>query len=110
MANGFKPICIDPDNGTPSTGLGPKMEMESTSLSRTLILMEYNGSIKRKSNPNDGRGVIIFSMREFSKSVVIGFDEAVKENIPEEEFKVFKNAANKILDFINPKKYIEKKL
>ena len=29
-------LSIDPEKGTPSTSLGPKMGMEATSLSRTL--------------------------------------------------------------------------
>ena len=36
MATGFILLNIDPENGTPSTSLGPKMGMEATSLSRTL--------------------------------------------------------------------------
>ena len=39
MATGFTLISIDPDEGTPSTSLGPKMGMEATSLSRTLKSM-----------------------------------------------------------------------
>jgi DNA-binding MarR family transcriptional regulator len=110
MATGFALISIDPENGTPSTALGPKMGMEATSLSRTLKTMEEKGLIERKPNPLDGRGVIIHltsfgrEMREFSKTVVLGFDEAVKKSISEEELRVFKNVANKILDLINNKK------
>ncbi len=116
MATGFALISIDPEEGTASTSLGPKMGMESTSLSRTLKLMEEKGLIERKPNPNDGRGVIIHltefgkEMREFSKSVVIGFDEAVKENIPEEDLKTFKNVANTILELINTKNIYRKKV
>ncbi len=114
MATGFALISIDPEEGTSSTSLGPKMGMESTSLSRTLKLMEEKGLIERKPNPKDGRGVIIHltefgkEMREFSKSVVIGFDEAVKENIPEEDLKTFKNVANTILDLIGSKNIYRK--
>ena len=36
MATGFALISIDPDEGTPSTSLGPKMGIVATSLSRTL--------------------------------------------------------------------------
>jgi DNA-binding MarR family transcriptional regulator len=72
--------------------------------------MEEKGLVTRKPNPLDGRGVIIHltpfgrEMREFSKTVVLGFDEAVKKSISEEELKVFKNVANKILELINNKK------
>ncbi len=40
MATGFALISIDPDEGTPSTSLGPKMGIEATSLSRTLKNMK----------------------------------------------------------------------
>jgi DNA-binding MarR family transcriptional regulator len=110
LATGFALISIDPEEGTPSTALGPKMGMEATSLSRTLKTMEEKGLIERKPNPLDGRGVIIHltpfgqEMREFSKAVVLGFDEAVNKSISEEELRVFKNVANKILELINNKK------
>ena len=60
MATGFALLSIDPEEGTPSTALGPKMGMEATSLSRTLKSMEERGLIERKPNPADGRGVLIF--------------------------------------------------
>tara|TARA_R110002072_G_scaffold23949_2_gene81965 strand:+ start:73351 stop:73800 length:450 start_codon:yes stop_codon:yes gene_type:complete len=110
MATGFALISIDPDEGTPSTSLGPKMGMEATSLSRTLKTMEDKGLIERKPNPLDGRGVLIYltpfgkEMRDFSKLVVLRFDEAVKESVSEEDLKTFKNVANTILDLINNKK------
>lgn len=110
MATGFALISIDPEEGTPSTALGPKMGMEATSLSRTLKTMEDKGLIERRPNPLDGRGVIIHltpfgkEMRDFSKSVVLGFDEAVKRSISEEDLRVFKNVAHTILELINNKK------
>lgn len=110
MATGFALISIDPEGGTPSTALGPKMGMEATSLSRTLKTMEEKGLIVRKPNPADGRGVLIYltefgkEMREFSKSVVIGFDQSVQENISDEDLKTFKRVANTILELINSKK------
>ena len=110
MATGFALISIDPEEGTPSTALGPKMGMEATSLSRTLKGMEEKGLIERKPNPQDGRGVLIHltpfgkEMRDFSKHVVIRFDEAVKENISEADIETFKNVANTMLELINSKK------
>src|SRR5210317_21935 len=59
MATGFTLLSIDPEEGTPSTALGPKMGMEATSLSRILKTMEERGLIERKPNPADGRGVLI---------------------------------------------------
>ena len=72
--------------------------------------MEEKGLIVRKPNPLDGRGVIIHltpfgqEMREFSKTVVLGFDDAVKKAISEEDLRVFKRVANTILELINNKK------
>ncbi|MDN3723698.1 MarR family transcriptional regulator [Aequorivita sp. SDUM287046] len=115
MATGFALISIDPENGTPSTALGPKMGMEATSLSRTLKSMEKKGLIERKPNPEDGRGVLIHltpfgqQMREFSKSVVLGFDEAVKKNVTPEELRTFKKVAETITELINSKKIYESK-
>ncbi|GIR50705.1 MAG: hypothetical protein CM15mP59_4470 [Flavobacteriaceae bacterium] len=36
MATGLALLSIDTEEGVPSTSLGPRMGMESTSLSRTL--------------------------------------------------------------------------
>ncbi len=110
MATGFALLSIDPEKGTPSTSLGPKMGMEATSLSRILKTMEDKGLILRKKNPNDGRSVLIYltdfgqEMREYSKKVVLRFDEAVKENVSEEDLKTFIEVANTILDLISEKK------
>ena len=110
MATGFALISIDPEEGTPSTALGPKMGMEATSLSRTLKNMEQKGLIERKPNPADGRGVLIHltpfgkEMRNFSKNVVLQFDEAVRDHIPPEDLQTFKKVANSILDLVTSKK------
>lgn len=110
MATGFALISIDSENGTPSTALGPKMGMEATSLSRTLKSMEKKGLIERKPNPEDGRGVLIHltpfgkEMREFSKRVVLGFDEAVQKNVSPEELQTFRKVAKTINELINSKK------
>lgn len=104
MATGFTLISIDPEYGTSSMALGPKMGMEATSLSRTLKSMESKGLIQRKPNPEDGRGVIIHltefgrSMRNFSKEIVIGFDQKVRQAITQEELETFNRVAQTIMD------------
>ena len=109
MATGFALISIDPNEGTPSTSLGPKMGMEATSLSRTLKTMENKGLIERRPNPNDGRGVLIHltpfgrEMRDFSKQVVFRFDQAVQETVSTVDLETFKNVANSIMDMIQSK-------
>lgn len=116
MATGFALLSIDPDGGTPSTALGPKMGVESTSLSRTLKTMEEKGLITREKNPNDGRSVLIhltdfgIEMRNFSKEVVLGFDLAVKTNISETELKSFIKVAEKIQDMITEKTIYKNKV
>jgi DNA-binding MarR family transcriptional regulator len=110
MATGFALLSIDPEGGTPSTSLGPKMGMEATSLSRTLKIMEEKGLIVRKPNPDDGRSVIIcltdfgIEMREYSKSVVLTFDQKVRERIGEEDLRTFTYVVKSITDLVNSKK------
>lgn len=110
MATGFALLSIDPEKGTPSTSLGPKMGMEATSLSRILKTMEEKGLIERRKNPKDGRSVLLHltdfgkEMRDFSKGVVLRFDEVVKESISPEELKTFIKVANTIMDLISNKK------
>ena len=76
MTMAFTLLSIDAD-GTPSTTLGPKMGMESTSLSRLLNTMEERELISRKQNPEDGRSVLIFltkkgkHKRDLSKKIVL---------------------------------------
>lgn len=110
MATGFVLLNIDPEDGTPSTSLGPQMGMEATSLSRTLKTMEEKGLISRRKNPVDGRSVLISltdfgkDMREYSKKVVLTFDEAVKKEIPKEDLQKFTEVAEKIMELISSKK------
>jgi DNA-binding MarR family transcriptional regulator len=110
MATGFALLSIDPEKGTPSTSLGPKMGMEATSLSRTLKTMEEKGLINRKKNPQDARSVLIHltdfgkEMRDYSKNVVLQFDEAVKREVSDEDLNTFIRVATKIMDLIASKK------
>jgi DNA-binding MarR family transcriptional regulator len=110
MSTGFILLNIDPESGTPSTSLGPQMGMEATSLSRTLKSMESKGLISREKNPDDGRSVLIkltpfgLEMRDYSKKVVLQFDEKVKEHIAKEDLQTFKKVANTISDLISNRK------
>ncbi|MDT0647295.1 MarR family transcriptional regulator [Zunongwangia sp. F260] len=116
MATGFALLSIDPENGTPSTSLGPKMGMEATSLSRILKTMEEKGLILRKKNPEDGRSVLLHltdfgkEMRDFSKRVVLRFDEAVKENVTPQELATFNKVANTITDLISERKIYKEEI
>lgn len=110
MATGFTLLSIDPEKGTPSTSLGPKMGIEATSLSRILKTMEKKGLITRKPNPNDGRGVIIgltdfgIEKRDYSREKVLLFNEAIKNNVSEEQLLNFYEVAEVINDIVCNKK------
>lgn len=110
MATGFALLSIDPDEGTPSTSLGPRMGMEATSLSRTLKTMEERGLIVRKPNPEDGRGVLIYltdfgkEKREYSKDRVLKFNEAIHNHVSEEKLKNFFEVMETINELITNKK------
>ncbi len=115
MATGFALLSIDPENGTPSTSLGPKMGMEATSLSRTLKVMEEKGLIERKPNPEDGRGVLIYltdfgkEKRDYSKERVLIFNNAIKNKVSEEHLKNFYEVAEVINNMISNKKIYNQK-
>jgi DNA-binding MarR family transcriptional regulator len=109
MATGFALLSIDPDKGTPSTSLGPKMGMEATSLSRTLKMMETRGLIERRPNPEDGRGVLIFltdfgrEKRAYSREKVLTFNETIRRNVTDEQLKHFYEVADVINNMISNK-------
>ncbi|AXP79505.1 DNA-binding transcriptional repressor MarR [Mariniflexile rhizosphaerae] len=110
MATGFTLLSIDPEKGTASTALGPKMGMEATSLSRILKTMEAKGLIERHPNPEDGRGVIIRltdfgrEKRAHSKEKVLIFNESIKKNVSEEKLNHFYEVTEMINDMILNKK------
>jgi DNA-binding MarR family transcriptional regulator len=110
MAIGFTLLSIDPESGSSSTTLGPKMGMEATSLSRILKSMEEKGLIVRKPNPNDGRGVLICltdfgkQKRDFSKEVVLKFNDTVRNHVSQEDLKGFYKVAGVINELVSEKK------
>jgi DNA-binding MarR family transcriptional regulator len=110
MATGFTLLSIDPEKGTPSTALGPKMGMEATSLSRILKTMDENGLIERQPNPEDGRGVIITltdfgrEKRAYSREKVLAFNDAIKNNISEEKLNHFYEVSELINHMVSNKK------
>jgi DNA-binding MarR family transcriptional regulator len=114
MAVGFCLLSIDPKSGTPSTALGPKMGMESTSLSRILKSMEDKGLIERQPNPKDGRGVLIhltpfgLEKREDSKRVVLSFNEMVKNHTCSEDLEAFFRVIGVINNLISERKIHDK--
>lgn len=115
MSTGFALLSIDPEKGTPSTSLGPKMGMEATSLSRTLKTMEEKGLIIRRPNPEDGRGVLIHltdfgkEKRNYSKEKVLTFNDTIKANVSSEELSNFYKVAEVINTMISNKQIYNKK-
>ena len=109
MAVGFALLSIDPKKGTPSTSLGPKMGMETTSLSRTLKSMEEKKFIQRKPNTDDGRGVLIYltelgkTNRDASKLAVKKFNQAIIDNTGEESIENFHLVIEKINELTKDK-------
>ena len=103
MATGLALLSIDTEEGVPSTSLGPRMGMESTSLSRTLKTMENQGLIRREPNPEDGRSVLIkltkegLEKRSLSKEVVIQFNQSIAEAVSEEDLESFYKVIELIL-------------
>lgn len=114
MTMAFTLLSIDPE-GTPSTALGPKMGMESTSLSRLLNTMEERGYIERQPNPEDGRGVLIFlteqgkEKRALSRNTVLEFNNGLLENIAPEKIEHFYEVIDAIKEQVEKKQLIENK-
>ena len=106
MATGMVLLNIDAD-GTPSTKLGPKMGMESRSLSRTLKVLEDKGIIYRKADANDKRKVRIcltdigVEKRELSKEKVLKFNLHLRENISQKELDCFFGVMGKMNELID---------
>lgn len=99
MSIGYVLLNIEKE-GTPSTKLGPKMGMESRSLTRTLKSMEDNGLIVRVNDPKDKRMVRVLltekgkKERERARAVVLAFNTAVREKLSEEQLSHFFEVMN----------------
>jgi len=109
MATGFTLLSIDPGKGTPSTSLGPKMGIGVNSLSRILSAMELEGLIKRRPNPEDGRGVLVhltkfgIISREKARERVLMFNDAITNNIDKEKIDSFFEVTELINNLIGNK-------
>ena len=106
MSVGYILLNIDKD-GTPSTKLGPKMGMESRSLTRSLKTMEQNGLIIRKPDENDRRMVRVYlteegkAYRNTSRQTVLCLNDFLQSHIPPAKLNVFfevMNTLNELLD------------
>jgi len=103
---GFVLLNISSKEGTPATKIAPLMGLESRSLTRVLKNMEEKGLVYRQPDENDGRSVRIFltelgkAKKEVSRHVVLTFNSAVRERIPEEKLKVFFEVIEEINEII----------
>ncbi len=89
--------------GILSTQLGPKMGMESRSLTRTLKNMFDRGLIRKKTDPKDRRKVQLFltkkgiNLRKIASENVKTFNERVFTKINEQDLESF----NKVMQAVN---------
>ena len=110
MTVGFALLSLNPKENTPSTSLGPKMGMESTSLSRTLKFMEDESLIERLPNPDDGRGILIkltkrgIDYRNYAKDQVMKFNKTIIGDLGGEAINNFFHVINQINKLIKNKK------
>ena len=108
MSVGYILLNIDKE-GTPSTKLGPKMGIESRSLTRTLKTMEEKGLISRTQAENDGRLVLIHlteegkKYRDTSKEVVLSLNAYLQANIEPEKLETFFEVASKMNSLLDNK-------
>ena len=103
---GMALLNIDIKEGTRSTALGPKMGMESTSLSRLLKSMEAQDLIVKESDPSDKRSVVLkltkagIEKRNVARSVVLKFNQSIVSEIGAERTKEFLNTMEDINNVI----------
>lgn len=111
MSVGYVLLNIDKE-GTPSTKLGPKMGIESRSLTRTLKSMEEKGLIFKTTDEKDGRIVLINlteegkKYRNTSKDAVLNLNTYLQAKISKKKLETFfavSNEINELLD--NPEIY-----
>ncbi len=110
VSGAFTLLSIDPKDGTPSSSLGPKMGIASTSLSRVLNDLEKRNLIKRTTSNEDKRSIIIsltkdgLKMRDLSKQYVKGFHSTIENEIPEEKLSAFYEVMESINEIITKKR------
>ncbi len=90
------------NQGVPSTLIGPKMGVESRSLTRILRQMEEDGIIRKVQGEEDKRQVMIYLtdkgkvLKKQAKHIVKGFNKKILEQIPEEKLETFIEVLNEI--------------
>lgn len=103
---GFVLLNIHSDEGTPATKIAPLMGLESRSLTRMLKSMEEKGLIYKEKDKVDKRSVRIFltdkgkEQKEVSRLTVLGFNDKIREVVPEKDLKGFFRTMNKVSELI----------
>ena len=104
---GFTLISIDPENGSPSTSIGPIMALESNSISRILNSMENKNLITRRPNPVDGRGIIIsltklgLRKREIVVQKIRHFKNLLRTRIDQSDLEAFHRVSLQVNEIID---------
>lgn len=106
---GFVLLHIDAEKGAPATKIAPLMGMEARSLTRMLAKLEARGLIYRQPDPHDRRSVRIFLTpkgilkKARAKEVVIDFNKALYQHIPQEKLDVFFEVLDQIDEVVRLK-------
>lgn len=101
MSIGYVLLNVDKE-GTPSTKLGPKMGMESRSLTRILNNLEEERLITRIQDEEDKRKMNVFLtekgklMREESKKIVLDFNQIMTDTLGKKELNQFLQTMEKL--------------
>ncbi len=110
---GFTLISIDPENGSPSTSIGPIMGLESNSISRILNSMENKHLINRRPNPNDGRSIIIsltklgHKKREIVTQKISQFKNLLRSRIDPSDLDTFLRVSTQVNEIIEEGGYFQ---
>ena len=110
---GFTLISIDPENGSPSTSIGPIMGLESNSISRILNSMENKHLINRRPNPNDGRSIIIsltklgHKKREIVIQKIRQFKNLLRSRIDPSDIETFLRVSTQVNEIIEEGGYFQ---
>ncbi len=114
MSIGFALLNINTEEGTAATKIAPLMGLEARSLTRLLKSMEEKGLIYRETDKNDKRSVRIMLTKEGRKNkekareTVLRFNEAVREEIPDQKLSIFFDVLQNINRMIEQNNMYEK--
>lgn len=109
-STGFFLLNVDPVNGTPATKIGPKMGLESRSLTRVIKSLEDKNWITREKDSADKRLVKVkltetgHQKRKLARKAVTDFNKSLKEKISNDEMNAFLKVINTINEELSTNK------